>query len=344
MTVRAAIYSRVSTEGQDTEDKTSLSEQVASCEAWAASRGLEVVGYYQDVASGVRRDRPEWLRMLADVRAGRLTHIIAWSSDRLARTGSAMGDLLDAVQKHKVAVETVTARFDLTYAELMASIARLERNHIMERTLQGKKGTARAGRLPFGKTVYGYRRGDDGLPVVVDVEAVVVRAMFDMYTHDGQGVPTIAKHLRERWGFDRTLGGLYLMLRNSAYAGRMVYDGIEIPCPSIIDPVTWERTQERLTKRRKSGRQTASEFYLMQSLMRCEGCGRTMSCRTRREHRDGRKSKVLRYYQCRGYAPSCRPRPYVRADDLEGRVWGRSPRRATASRPLDGQVQRHPGR
>ena len=48
---------------------------------------------------------------------------MAWKSDRLARSGSAMGDLLDAVGR-RVGVETVKETFDLRIAELMASIAK----------------------------------------------------------------------------------------------------------------------------------------------------------------------------------------------------------------------------
>ena len=336
---RAGLYLRVSTSAQGEDDKVSLPEQQRLCEAHAADRGLDVAQVYTDRASGVSRDRPAWVRMLAEAAAGRLTHIVAWDSARLSRSGSAMGDLLEACKKHGVTIETVSTTFDVTYAGLMAEIAAIERRNITARTMMGKTGTARAGRLPFGTVTYGYARAESGLPVIVEHEAQVVREMFRMYTHDQQGVPTIAKHLRGKWGFDRTLAGYYLMLRNPAYVGRMVYDGIEIPCPSIIDEVTFQRTQERLTKRRKSGRLTSETFYLLQGSMKCENCGSTMSCRTRRE-----KFRTTRYYKCRKHAPSCRPTPYLRADDLEGRVWDEVVDVLRRPLPLDGQVQRHPGR
>ena len=317
---RVGVYTRVSTESQDGEDRTSLAEQERECRSLAARQGLEVVKVYTDIASGARRDRPAWGRMLADAQAGRLTHIIAWKSDRLARTGSSMGDALDAIAKHGVDVQTVTGDFTVQHAELMASIARMEREAIKARTLSGKRGTARNGRLPFGTVVFGYSRGDDGLAVVNPDEAVVVRRMFDLYTNEQRGVPAVAQDLRERFGFTRTLAAYYGMLRNSAYAGTMSYESIAIPCPAIIDEDTWARTQDRLTGRRRSLRQTASVDYELQGMMKCQGCGATLGARTRRGK--GATAPTLRYYKCRAYQKTCRPHPYVRAGVLEAQIWG----------------------
>ena len=160
--MRAAIYARVSSEAQAEEDRVSLSEQVVEMEAYCEKRGYTIVRRYEDVASGVRRDRPAFRLMQAEARAGALDIVLAWKSDRLARSGSAMGDLLDALEPHRVGIETVSGTFDKRYAELMASIARLERESIKERTMMGKRGAARAGRIPVGRPLYGYRRDEDG--------------------------------------------------------------------------------------------------------------------------------------------------------------------------------------
>ena len=47
---RAAIYARVSDKSQDTEDKTSLSEQIADMEAYCERMGLTIVARYQELA------------------------------------------------------------------------------------------------------------------------------------------------------------------------------------------------------------------------------------------------------------------------------------------------------
>ena len=113
----------------------------------------------------------------------------------------------------------------------------------------GKRGAARAGRIPAGRPLYGYTKDDEGRPVIDEHEAIVVSRLFGMYVDQGVGVPTIARTLNKEYGFKRTAPGLYWMLRNQTYAGKMVYDGVEIPCPPIVTRATWDRTQELLTKK-----------------------------------------------------------------------------------------------
>ena len=75
-TKRAAIYARVSDKSQDTEDKTSISEQISDMEAHSEHRGLTITARYQEVGRGWSKNRPEFKRMLADARRGRFDTIV----------------------------------------------------------------------------------------------------------------------------------------------------------------------------------------------------------------------------------------------------------------------------
>ena len=200
-TLRAAIYSRVSTEGQDSEDKTSLTEQLAEIESYCEAKGYTVEARYQDIASGVKRDRPAFRTLQAEARRGSFDVVVSWKADRLARSGSSMGDLLDAVEAGRVEIETVSGTFDRRYAELLASVARLERESIKERTLMGKRGAAKLGRVPAGKPPYGYCIGKDGKPEVVEAEAQAIRRMFDLYVNAKMGTPSIRETLAREFGY-----------------------------------------------------------------------------------------------------------------------------------------------
>ena len=271
----------------------------------------------QDVESGVSRTRPGFQRLQADAKVGAFDVVLAWKADRLARSGSAMGDLLDAVGR-RVGVETVKETFNLQTAELMASIARMERQNFVERSLMGKKGAARAGRIPAGRPLYGYRKDAEGRPVVDELEAVVVQQLFHLYANERQGVPTIMRTLGTEYGFRRTTASAYLMLRNATYVGRMAYDGVAIPCPAIVSQALWDKAQECLSKNLVRGtRGNTKATYLLQGIVSCEGCGRILAARTRRE----KNGRTLHYYRCRGYVRSCRPRPYIAADALEKEFW-----------------------
>ena len=75
------------------------------------------------------------------------------------------------------------------------------------------------------------------------------------------------------------------------------------------------------------------DFYLLLHLVRCAECGYLMGCRANRRQTANRDGKVYqyeldpprRYYNCYGMlneGVSCRKHPYIRAEQLEGVVWG----------------------
>ena len=334
MTKRGAIYCRVSSQAQAAEDKTSLPEQLAACETYCQDKGITIAGRFTDVASGVSRERPQFRALQAGAAAGDFKVIVCWAADRLARSGSAMGDLLDALAPHGVTVAAVRGTFDLKYAELLASIARLERQTFVERASMGRRGAAKLGRLPGGRPLYGFRRGADNKPEIDEMEAAVVSRLFHLYANERQGVPTIMRRLASEYGFTRTVANTYSMLRNPAYAGTMRYQEIEIPCPPIVSRSLWDKTQDLLTKKTiRASRGNTKANYLLQQTITCGGCGRILAARTRRE----KNGRTLRYYRCTGWTVACRPRPYIRADKLEAQVWHHV--RALLARP-DAVVER----
>lgn len=72
----ARIYLRVSTDEQD------LTRQ-AQIEDSTRSAGYYIAGVYREKASGARADRPELLRMIADLQPGEV--VVAEKIDRISR-------------------------------------------------------------------------------------------------------------------------------------------------------------------------------------------------------------------------------------------------------------------
>jgi hypothetical protein len=90
---RAALYLRVSTDGQTTEN------QRRELEAVAAAKGWNVVAVYEDAGiSGAngRDKRPGFDRMLKDAVRREFDVLMAWSVDRLGRS---LLDLISALQE-----------------------------------------------------------------------------------------------------------------------------------------------------------------------------------------------------------------------------------------------------
>ena len=101
----ARVYIRVSTDEQDLERQDSIIEG-------AEAAGYYVAAVYREKASGARADRPELLRMVADLRAGEV--VIAEKIDRISRLPLTEAEALVASIQSKGARLAVPGVVDLS--------------------------------------------------------------------------------------------------------------------------------------------------------------------------------------------------------------------------------------
>ena len=101
----ARIYLRVSTDEQD------LTRQ-ADIEHNARAAGYYIAGVYREKASGARADRPELLRMIADLQPGEV--VVAEKIDRISRLPLAEAEQLVASIRSKGAKLAVPGVVDLS--------------------------------------------------------------------------------------------------------------------------------------------------------------------------------------------------------------------------------------
>jgi len=141
---RVALYLRVSTDGQTTENQRRELVQVAERAGW------QVVEVYEDAGiSGAkgRADRPAFDKLHKDAVRRRFDVVMAWSVDRLGRS---LSDLLKFLEElrglgvglylHKQALDTTTAAGKAMF-QMLGVFAEFERAMIQERV---KAGLARA--------------------------------------------------------------------------------------------------------------------------------------------------------------------------------------------------------
>src|SRR5664280_3696431 len=85
MPAAAAIYARISSDPEG--DMLGVTRQVTDCRALAERRGWRVVGTYidDDVSAYKGKPRPQYRRMLDDMRAGAVDAVVVWDLDRLHR-------------------------------------------------------------------------------------------------------------------------------------------------------------------------------------------------------------------------------------------------------------------
>ena len=101
----ARIYLRVSTEEQD------LTRQ-ASIEHSTRAAGYYIAGIYREKASGARADRPELLRMIADLQSGEV--VVAEKIDRISRLPLVEAEQLVASIRAKGARLSIPGLVDLS--------------------------------------------------------------------------------------------------------------------------------------------------------------------------------------------------------------------------------------
>lgn len=169
MTKRAALYLRVSTDGQTTENQRLALAEVAQ------RRGWQLVGTYEDAGiSGAKgRDkRPAFDCMLKDATRRRFDVLMVAAVDRLGRSTAtvsvALAELLEAGVEpycHREAIDGTTAH-GRAMLQMSAVFAELEREMIRDRV---KAGLARV-------KAQGKRLGRPAIPAAVCTRVRSLRA------------------------------------------------------------------------------------------------------------------------------------------------------------------------
>src|ERR1700681_102073 len=188
---RCAIYTRKSTEHNLDLEFNSLDAQREACEAYIKSQAHEgwrlVPDRYDDGGlSGASLDRPALQKLLADVRAGKISIVVVYKVDRLTRSLADFAKLVELFDQHGVSFVSITQSFNTTSSmgrltlNVLLSFAQFEREVIGERVRDKIAASKRKGIFMGGNIPLGYINRDKKL-VIVPEEAVRVRWLFRRY-------------------------------------------------------------------------------------------------------------------------------------------------------------------
>jgi DNA invertase Pin-like site-specific DNA recombinase len=147
--MRVAIYTRVSTDAQTTEN------QLRELEAVARHRGWNVVGVYADngVSGSKGRDkRPQFDRLHDHATQGKFDLIAAWSVDRLGRSLIDLVAFLQHIDSarvglylHQQALDTTTPAGRALF-QMLGVFSEFERSMIRERVKAGMRRARNEGK------------------------------------------------------------------------------------------------------------------------------------------------------------------------------------------------------
>lgn len=296
---RLALLKRTSSEEQK-QRQTIDRQREALRDLLVRYPDCEVTGDYEDEGvSGTipLEERPAGKRLLADAKAKRFDTVVVLSLDRFGRSLQTIVNGYQLLQQQNIdlyvadsplgVIDTTNPLGKFSF-QLLALIAELERDMIVDRTQSVKKIRMGEGKWVTSRIPYGYDVGLDGKLVENPDEAAVVREIFRRYGAgetaqeicddlNRRGVPTKQKfHSGKALEFPWEVSKLSKWWRKSLYTGTITYkggafDGVAASVPRLIDAATWQRVQQVRQERHNTGWEKRS--LLLSSLFRCSLCG-----------------------------------------------------------------------
>lgn len=295
--MRGVIYARYS-EGPRQTDQ-SIEGQVADCKAFAAQKGVDIIGIYADRhVSGKSLDgREEFQRMMRDADRKLFDAVIVWKVDRFGRNREDIA--VNKIRLRKAGVVLMYAKEaipdgpeGILLESLMEGLAEYYSADLRQKIIRGQRESAKKGKVSAGRLPVGYLRDEEGHAVIDEKTAPAVRELFRAQAAGASDKEKIA--ILKKYGVECCSSAtVHRMLRNEKYLGRFQLHGIPIEVPAIVDEDLFAAAQARFqTTRNAAGK--AKVRYLLSCKCYCAKCGRMLTGMTG----TGKSGKKYTYYNC----------------------------------------------
>lgn len=299
MTGTIGVYARLSVApvAGDPAVENSTDRQVQDCYRHAQQHGWEVAGVYRDEGlSGFKAvHRPEFERMLEDLRTGVIGGVLCWKLDRLCRNTRDFERVWRLCEQTGARVISLHEQFDSSTPDgepairLMMSVARMESQNTSLRLQRYMQAAARAGKIHGGPRRFGYER--DGVTVRADEAEVVCEAAQRLLA--GSSLRSIVADLNSRGirgagGKPLSTRSLGRILKAPRTAAIVVYRDEEVASGTwepILDRPTWEQVRQLLDDPSRSTAPSRARRYLLGGFLICglRGCGKPLISRPKYE-------------------------------------------------------------
>ena len=336
---KCVLYPRVSTEMQV--DGYSLEGQKNSLKRFADREEMEIVGIYEDAGKSGKsiEGRPAFKKMLSDIKNGlEIEYILVYKLSRFGRNAADILNSLEFVQSYGINLICIEEGIDSSQTSgkllisVLSAVAEIERENIIEQTMNGRREKARQGGWNGGFAPYGYYLKDNQL-LIEETEAEAIRIIFDKFANSDIGLGGVAKYLNlqgikkiprqngtlETWSSHF----IRLILDNPVYCGKIAYgrrtrekvkgtkneykqvhtddyileDGQH---EGIVSEELWQKAH---TKRMATGIKQPSKIgkdrsHLLTGILKCPICGSSMYTNKHAwTNKDGTYKEVY-YYIC----------------------------------------------
>ena len=263
--VRAAVYTRKSSDEGLDQEFNSLDAQHEACSAYITSQrheGWKMVRKRFDDGgiSGGTLERPALSALLADVESGLIDMIVVYKIDRLTRSLSDFAKLIDCLEAKGCSFVSVTQSFNTSSSmgrltlNVLLSFAQFEREVTAERIRDKIAASKKKGMWMGGMVPWGYKVHSD--PKIQSLEICEerssdIRRVYDLYEELGC-LSKVKRSVDKLWPEKNwSRGRIHNILINPIYIGKIkhkteVYEGLH---DAIIEHDQFDRVQEQLQKR-----------------------------------------------------------------------------------------------
>ena len=333
------LYLRVSTEMQV--DGYSLEAQKNCLKKFAEREELVIAGVYEDAGKSGKsiEGRPAFRRMLSDIESGaEIDYVMVYKLSRFGRNAADILNSLELLQTYDVNLICIEEGIDSSQTSgkllisVLSAVAEIERENILEQTMNGRREKARQGKWNGGPAPYGYMIKDEILSINEE-EAEIVRTIYDKYVNTRLGYSGIAKYFNLQ-GIRKTprkesdieefsAHFIQLLIDNPVYCGKIAYGRrskervkgkkneyklvkqkeyclVDGQHEGIISEELWQKAQEKrlATGIKYSSKLGKERAHLLTGIIKCPKCGCGMYanrvCWTKK---DGTYKEVM-YYSC----------------------------------------------
>ena len=333
------LYLRVSTEMQV--DGYSLEAQKNCLKKFAEREELVIAGVYEDAGKSGKsiEGRPAFRRMLSDIESGaEIDYVMVYKLSRFGRNAADILNSLELLQTYDVNLICIEEGIDSSQTSgkllisVLSAVSEIERENILEQTMNGRREKARQGKWNGGPAPYGYMIKDEILSINEE-EAEIVRTIYDKYVNTRLGYSGIAKYFNLQ-GIKKTprkesdieefsAHFIQLLIDNPVYCGKIAYGRrmrekvkgkkneyrvfakkdfsiTEGQHEAIVSEEIWKKAH---SKRINTGVKFASKSgqdraYLLTGILKCPKCGSSMYAnRIRWTKKDGTEKEIM-YYSC----------------------------------------------
>ena len=337
--MKCAIYVRVSTEMQV--DGFSLDAQINTLKRYAEREGMIIVDTYEDAGKSGKsiEGRPSFKKLLDDIKNGLdIKYVLVYKLSRFGRNAADILNSIELIQSYDINLIATEEGIDSSQTSgkllisVLSAVSEIERENILEQTMNGRREKARQGGWNGGFAPYGYELVNGEFIIIPD-EADVVREIYKMFVEENMSANAIAHRLnlqgigrdlkKNRSLVNWSLSAIKQMLKNPIYKGAIAFgrrkkvkikgtrdDFARVESDNyilgkgkheaIISEELWNQAQNKISSRsKKTGDVAYKRVYLLSGLIRCPYCGGKMNAFGYHQNDENGIIKSSMSYKCR---------------------------------------------